>query len=193
MEPTFFTKQSELRKWFEKNHKKEKELLVGFYKVTSGKPSITWPQSVNEALCVGWIDGIRKSVNKESYSIRFTPRKSDSIWSSVNIKKMEELISQGLMKPAGLISFEKRKEHKSRIYSYEKESVNLSINLEKKFKANKKAWKFFQSMAPSYQKTVIHWIMSAKRDTTKISRLETLMSGSENGQRVKHLNYIAKN
>jgi uncharacterized protein YdeI (YjbR/CyaY-like superfamily) len=142
MKPTFFAKQSHFRKWLEKNHKKKTELLVGIYKVGSGKPSVTWSQSVDEALCFGWIDGVRKSIDESSYSIRFTPRRSGSIWSAINIKKVEELTKQGLMKPAGIASFEKRKENKSRIYSYEKEPLKLSPAFEKKFKANKKAWNF---------------------------------------------------
>jgi uncharacterized protein YdeI (YjbR/CyaY-like superfamily) len=119
MAAIFFSKQSEFRKWLAKNHRKETELLVGFYKVDSGKPSMTWSQSVDEALCFGWIDGVRTSIDKDSYQIRFTPRKPTSIWSSVNIKKIEALTKQGLMQPAGLASFENRKEHKSKIYSYE--------------------------------------------------------------------------
>jgi uncharacterized protein YdeI (YjbR/CyaY-like superfamily) len=121
MTATFFAKQSEFRKWLDKNHKKETELLVGFYKINSGKPSMTWSQSVDEALCFGWIDGVRKSIDKDSYQIRFTQRKPTSIWSAVNIKKIEELTKQGLMQPAGLVSFENRKENKSKIYSYENE------------------------------------------------------------------------
>src|SRR5476649_488337 len=123
---TFFPKPSDFRKWLLKNHKKETELLVGFYKVGSGKPSITWPQSVDEALCFGWIDGVRKSIDAESYSIRFTPRKHTSIWSAVNIKKMEELIEKELMQPAGLAIFQKRTENKSMIYAYENEAKKLS-------------------------------------------------------------------
>src|SRR5436190_8307851 len=139
MTPTFFSKQSDFRKWLQKNHKKETELLVGFYKVDSGKLSMTWSQSVDEALCFGWIDGVRKSIDKDSYQIRFTQRKSASIWSAINIKKIEELTKQGLMQPAGLASFEKRKEDKSKIYSYENEGRKFTQNFEKQFKANKKA------------------------------------------------------
>ena len=139
MAPMFFAKQSHFRKWLKKNHKKETELLVGFYKVGSGKPSITWSQSVDEALCFGWIDGIRKSIDKDSYTIRFTPRRTNSIWSTVNINNVEQLIKQGLMQPAGLEVFNKRKESKSGIYTYENEPVELDPNFEKKFKANQKA------------------------------------------------------
>ncbi len=184
MTPTFFATQSYFRQWLEKNHYKESEIIVGFYKVGSGKPSMTWPQSVDEALCFGWIDGVRKSVDGESYCIRFTPRKKNSIWSAVNIKKVEELTRLGLMQPAGKAAFEKREESKSRIYAYEKEPVKLAAEFEKKLKANKKAWSFFESQAPSYQRTAIHWIMNAKQEATKISRLEKLITTSEKGQRI---------
>ena len=126
MKPTFFAKQSDFRKWMEKNHDKKTELLAGFYKVGSGKSSITWPQSVDEALCFGWIDGIRRSIDKDSYCIRFTPRRRNSSWSVVNIKKMEELKQAGLMKPSGLAVFENRNPAKAGLYAYEKEKVKFS-------------------------------------------------------------------
>jgi uncharacterized protein YdeI (YjbR/CyaY-like superfamily) len=179
--PAFFAKQSDFRKWLQKNHKKETELLVGFYKVGSGKPSMTWSQSVDEALCFGWIDAVRKSIDKDSYQIRFTRRKPTSIWSAINIKKIEELTRQGLMQPAGLASFEKRTESKSKIYSYEKEEVELTQNFKKQFKANKKAWDYFQSLAPSYKKVSAHWVMRAKQETTRIKRLNQLISDSAAG------------
>ena len=179
MTPTFFAKQADFRKWLENNYKKETELLVGFYKVDSGKPSITWTQSVDEALCFGWIDGVRKSIDKDSYQIRFTRRKSTSIWSAVNIQKIEVLTKQGLMQPAGLLSFQNRKENKSKIYSYENEEVKFSSDFEKQFKENKKAWKYFQLLAPSYKKPSTNWVMSAKQEATKIKRLAELISDSE--------------
>jgi uncharacterized protein YdeI (YjbR/CyaY-like superfamily) len=166
--PTFFAKQSDFRKRLQKNHKKETELLVGFYKVGRGKPSMTWSQSVDEALCFGWIDGVRKSIDKDSYQIRFTQRKPTNIWSAINIKKIEELTKQRLMQPAGLASFEKRVESKSKIYSYEKDKVEFTLNFKKLFKANKKAWNYFQSLAPSYRKVSTHWVMRAKQEVTKI-------------------------
>ena len=183
MKPTFFFKQSDFRKWLAKNHKKEIELLVGFYKVGSGKLSMTWSQSVDEALCFGWIDAVRKSIDKDSYTIRFTHRKPSSIWSAINIKKVEELTKQGLMKPAGLAAFEKRKENKSRIYSYEKEASKLAPAYEKKFKANKKGWAFFNSLSPYYQKLGVHRVMDAKQEKTQISRLEKLIKESEAGRK----------
>ncbi|HXR83036.1 MAG TPA: YdeI/OmpD-associated family protein [Hanamia sp.] len=187
--PTFFSTKSELRKWFEKNHRKAEELLVGFYKVGTKKSSITWSESVDEAICFGWIDGVRRSIDNESYCIRFTPRKTGSIWSAINIKKVEVLSKQGLMQPSGIAAFEKRQENKSRIYSYEKESPSLPDDFLKKFKANKKAWNYFQSMAPSYQKTCIHWIIDAKQEATKIKRLEELICDSEAGRKIKRLSY----
>jgi uncharacterized protein YdeI (YjbR/CyaY-like superfamily) len=181
MKPQFFAKQSDFRKWLQKNHQKETELLVGFYKVGSGKPSITWPQSVDEALCFGWIDGVRKSIDKDSYQIRFTRRKPNSIWSAINIKKMEELTKKGLVQPAGLAIFEKRTEAKSGIYSHEKEEEELTKDFIKQFKANKKAWRYFQALAPSYRKVSVHWVMSAKQEATRIKRLHQLISDSETG------------
>ena len=181
MTPTFFAKQSDFRKWLKKNHKKEIELFVGFYKVGSGKPSITWPQSVNEALCFGWIDSVGKSIDNNSYQIRFTQRKPTSIWSAINIKKVEVLTKQGLMLPAGLASFEKRKEVKSKIYAHENEEVTFTQNFINQFKANKRAWHYFQSLAPSYKKNATHWVISAKQETTKLKRLNKLIEDSEQG------------
>jgi uncharacterized protein YdeI (YjbR/CyaY-like superfamily) len=181
MAPTFFAKQADFRKWLKKNHKKETELEVGFYKVGSGKPSITWPQSVDEALCFGWIDGVTRSIDNDSYQIRFTQRKPGSIWSAINIKKIEALTKQGLMQPAGLAAFEKRKEARSAIYSHENEEAKLTKDFEKQFKANKKAWVYFQSLAPSYKKISTHWVMSAKQDATRLKRLQQLIEESERG------------
>ncbi len=182
MKPTFFAKQSDFRKWLAKNHKKETELLVGFFKVDSGKPSMTWTQSVDEALCFGWIDGVRKSIDKDSYQIRFTQRKPTSIWSAVNIQKIEKLTKQELMQPAGLASFENRKENKSKIYSYENEELKFSPELEKQFKTNKRAWDYFQSLAPSYRKLSTNWVMSAKQEATKLKRLNELIADSQAGK-----------
>ena len=181
MTPTFFSNQSEFRKWLDKNHKKEAILLVGFYKAESGKPSMTWSQSVDEALCFGWIDGVRKSIDKDSYQIRFTQRKPTSIWSAVNIRKIEELTKQGLMKPAGIASFENRIEKKSKIYSYENKEAIFPTDLELQFKSNKKAWNYFQTLAPSYRKPSINWVMSARQETTKLKRLKELIKDSEAG------------
>lgn len=184
MKPTFFPTPQEFRQWLEEHHRTEKELLVGFYKVGTGKPSMTWPESVDQALCFGWIDGVRRSIDEESYSIRFTPRKPTSIWSAVNIRKMEKLTSTGLMTEAGLKAFALRKEERSAIYSHEKEPAVLDPAFEKQFTANKKAWEFFITQAPSYQKVMLHWIMGAKQEKTRISRLEKTIQESEMGKRV---------
>jgi uncharacterized protein YdeI (YjbR/CyaY-like superfamily) len=189
VKPTFFATQSGFRKWLEKNHDKASELFVGFYKVSSGKPSMTWAESVDQAICFGWIDGVRKSIDNDSYFIRFTPRKPTSIWSAINIKKVGELSKQGLMHPAGLASFSHRKEHRSKIYAYEKEAVKLSAEFEKKFKANKKAWTFFHSLPPSYRRSALDWVMNAKQEATSIKRLEELINDSEAGRKIKRLSY----
>jgi uncharacterized protein YdeI (YjbR/CyaY-like superfamily) len=184
MKPNFFETGGEFRKWLNKNHKKETELLVGFYKVGSGKPSMTWSESVDEALCFGWIDSVRKSIDDKRYTIRFTPRKPTSIWSAVNIKKMEDLTGKGLVQPAGLAAYEKKKENRSKIYTYEKAPVKLDSNYERSFKANKNAWIFFQSQAPSYQRVIINWIMSAKQQVTQLSRLKKAIDSSQSGKRL---------
>ncbi|WP_291910976.1 YdeI family protein [Chitinophaga sp. CB10] len=185
MKPTFFATAAAFRQWLEKNHDTATELLVGFYKTSSGKPSMSWPESVDQALCFGWIDGVRKSIDEESYMIRFTPRKPGSIWSAVNIKKMEELTAKGLMRPAGKAIFEKRKEGKTNKYSHEqKEAVALDKESEKLFKANKAAWKFFTSQPPSYQKVIIWLIVSAKQPATKLKRLNEAIEASAAGEKV---------
>ena len=182
--PVFFPTQFDFRNWLLENHRNATELLIGFYKVGSGKQSISWSQSVDEAICFGWIDGVRKSIDSQSYCIRFTPRKPKSNWSAINIKKAEDLTRKGLMQPAGISIFAKREENKSRIYSYEKEKAVLSNDYLKKLMTNKKAWKYFHSLAPSYQNTVIHWIMSAKQETTRVKRLEELVRDSEAGRKI---------
>lgn len=181
---TFFETQDEFRKWLEKHHEKESELIVGFYKVSSGKPSMNWSQSVDQALCFGWIDGIRKSIDNESYSIRFTPRRSKSNWSEINIKKVEALTKAGLMKPAGIKAFRLWKENKSKINTYEKETVSLDEKYEKQFKADKIAWDFFIKQAPSYIRSVTRWIMGAKQEATRQSRLEKTIKFSRQQKRV---------
>ena len=188
----FFPTQKHLRKWFEKNHKKAEELRVGFYKVSTGKPTISWSQSVDEALCFGWIDGIRKRIDEESYCIRFTPRNPKSNWSTINIKKVEVLTKLGLMKPEGLRVFSLRKENKSKIYSYENPSVLFDKSYEKKFKQSKLAWKYFKSTAPSYQKITTRWVMSAKQEATRLKRLDELIRDCSVGKKIKAMNYGKK-
>lgn len=181
MKPTFFASPAAFRKWLEKNHAKKSELLVGFYKVGSGKANMSWSESVDQALCFGWIDGVRRTIDDKSYCIRFTPRKPSSIWSASNIKKVKELSKKGLMHESGLAAFGKRTEEKSRVYSFEKPADNLSPAYEKKLKANKKAWKYFQALAPGYRKLSIHWIMGAKQEATQLKRLQTIVKQSADG------------
>ena len=185
MTATFFENQLEFRDWLEKNHNNTKELMVGFYKVDSGKQSMTWSESVDQALCFGWIDGVRKSIDRDSYCIRFTPRKPNSIWSAININKVEVLTKAGLMKPEGLKAFGLRKEEKSKIYSHEKEIVKLTDNYLNQFKQDKVAWDFFIDQAPSYRKVITHWIMSAKQEKTRQSRLEKTITASRQQQRLE--------
>lgn len=175
MNATFFPTQADFRRWLELNSEKEPELLVGYYKVDSGKPSMTWSQSVDQALCFGWIDGIRRSIDNESYCIRFCPRRKTSIWSDINIKKVEDLRAAGLMTEAGLKAFSYRKEQKSGIYSFENKVFNFDTSTENLFKQNELAWFKFTQKSPSYKKTVTHWIMSAKQERTKLSRLEQVI------------------
>jgi uncharacterized protein YdeI (YjbR/CyaY-like superfamily) len=184
MPPTFFATPAAFRKWFEKNHEKAIELLVGFYKKDSGKPSITWPESVDQALCFGWIDGVRRRIDDVSYSIRFTPRKSISNWSAINIARVAELTTLGLMAPAGLRAFERRRDDKSAIYAYENAVRTLAPDDEKRFRANKKAWAYFTGQAPSYQRVAIYWVTSAKREETRERRLAALVEDSANGKRL---------
>ncbi|MBK7810090.1 MAG: YdeI/OmpD-associated family protein [Saprospiraceae bacterium] len=179
MKPQFFKDQDEFRNWLEKNHLKETEIFVGFYKINSGKASMTWSQSVDQALCFGWIDGVKYSIDDESYKIRFTPRKKNSIWSAVNINKFEKLKTLGLLKPEGIASFNLRKESRSKIYAFENEEIKFSPEFEKIFKSNKKAWDYFQSLAPSYRKPSSNWVMSAKQESTRLKRLMELIAESE--------------
>jgi uncharacterized protein YdeI (YjbR/CyaY-like superfamily) len=181
---TFFKTQDDFRKWLEIYHEKETELMVGFYKVDSGEPSMNWSQSVDQALCFGWIDGVRKSIDEESYCIRFTPRRNTSNWSAINIKKIEDLTKAGLMKPAGLKAFSLRKENKSEIYSYENDTLSLDSTDEKRFRENQKAWDFFMKQAPSYKKAIMRWILSAKQEKTRLSRLEKTIKESEKQKRL---------
>ena len=188
MKPTFFARSSDFRAWLEDHHDRAKELWVGFYKKGSGKPSITWPEAVDEALCFGWIDGVRKGIDDVSYANRFTPRKPRSTWSAVNIKRARELADLGLMRPAGLKAFEKRVEEKSGIYAYEQRNVaELGAAYEQQFRANKKAWDFFQGQAPWYRKAAIWWVMSAKKEEIRLKRLAMLSEDSQHGRTVPPL------
>lgn len=192
MKLSFFKRPSDLRKWFEKHHAKEQELWVGFYKKDSGKPSVTWPESVDEALCFGWIDGIRKSVDEISYTIRFTPRRARSTWSAVNTKRAAELTKQGRMMPLGLKAFEAREEYRSGIYSYEQRSSELPDPYRRLLKKNKAAWNFFEGQPPSYRKAANWFVLSAKKEETRLKRLDKLIHHSAQGQTIPGFRVIKK-
>jgi len=182
MEVHFFSSTTEFRSWLEEHHQTREELWVGYYKVGTGKPSMTWSESVDEALCFGWIDGIRKTVDADSYTNRFTPRRPNSNWSAVNIAKVAELTKQGRMMPAGLAIFEKRSEARSRVYTYENREAELSPVLFDQFINQTRAWNTFQSFSPSSRKLYIRWIMSAKQEATQRKRLAELIQDCENGR-----------
>jgi uncharacterized protein YdeI (YjbR/CyaY-like superfamily) len=187
-EPAFFATPADLRAWLEAHHDTEPELLVGFYKVGSGKPSITWPESVDQALCYGWIDGVRKSIDGAGYTIRFTPRKPGSTWSVVNTRRAHELIAEGQMRPAGLRAFEGRSDERAGLYSYEqRRDARLSESQQALLRANEKAWTYFQGQPPWYRKAAAWWVISAKREETRSARLATLVDCSERGQAVPPL------
>lgn len=192
MNIVFFSTQEEFRKWLEEHYKTAQELYVGYYKVGSKRPSMTWSESVDQALCFGWIDGIRRSVDEDSYCIRFTPRRSTSIWSDINIRKVEALTKAGLMKPEGLKAFSLRKEHKSGVYSHENEHGGFDANIENLFKQNKMAWEFFVKQAPSYRKVITHWIMSAKQEIHALRDLKrpSMPANSKNGLCNDNINNI---
>jgi len=180
----FFQTPSRFRTWLEKNHAVTTELWVGFYRKDSGRPSITWPESVDEALCFGWIDGIRKRVDEISYKIRFTPRRRGSIWSAINIRRVQQLRKQKKMRPAGLKAFAARREYRSGIYSYEQRTAELPEPYAKMLKKNKPAWDFFQAQPPSYRKMMNWYIVSAKKEETRSQRLKKLISDSAKGKRL---------
>ncbi len=186
--PTFFPTPADFRAWLQAHHDKFRELLVGFHKKSSGKPSITWPESVQVALCFGWIDGVRKSRDETSYTIRFTPRKPTSNWSSININLVRRLTKQGLMHPAGLKVFAARNAKKSATYSYEqRKHPKFTRELERQFHANKSAWEFFRSQAPWYQRVTTFWVIGAKREETKLKRLSELIGHSQRQRRIPGL------
>jgi uncharacterized protein YdeI (YjbR/CyaY-like superfamily) len=181
---TFFRTPADLRKWFQKNHAIAAELRVGYYKVGSGRPSITWPESVDEALCVGWIDGVRHRIDDESYTIRFTPRQAVSTWSAVNIRRVKALTDEKRMQPAGLKAFAVRRQNRSGIYAYEQRPTELVEPYRAEMKRNKAAWAFFEAQPPSYRKTLTWWVISAKQEETRLKRLKTLIETCEEGRRM---------
>jgi uncharacterized protein YdeI (YjbR/CyaY-like superfamily) len=182
MKPTFFRSAAAFRKWLQAHGATEQELLVGFYKTDSGKPSMTWPESVDEALCFGWIDGVRKRIDDVSYTIRFTPRKPTSTWSSVNIKRAEALAAEGRMMPAGLKAFAARQGNKSGIYSYEQRPEELIEPYAGMLASNSAAAKFFAAQAPSYRRAATWWVISAKQEATRLKRVATLIDLSGKGK-----------
>jgi uncharacterized protein YdeI (YjbR/CyaY-like superfamily) len=184
VKPRFFRTPREFRAWLEKNHASSRDLWVGFHKVHTGKPSLTWPQSVDEALCFGWIDGLRRGLGDDAYMIRFSPRRPDSIWSNVNTKRVGELTKLGLMRDAGHAAFKRRDPERSGIYAMEARNAAFDAATEKTFRRNRAAWKFFQEQPPGYRRIITHWVTSAKREHTRRRRLEDLIALSADGRRV---------
>jgi uncharacterized protein YdeI (YjbR/CyaY-like superfamily) len=180
--PTFFRSPADFRDWLQRHHAAKSELLVGFYKTGSGKPSITWPEAVDEALCFGWIDGVRKRIDEVSYTIRFSPRKSTSTWSAVNIKRVAALIQERRMTPAGLAAYQARRENKSGVYSYEKRPDKLIEPYAGMLAKKTAAAKFFAQQAPSYQRAATWWVISAKQEETRLKRAQTLIELSGKGK-----------
>ena len=188
MEPRFFSTPGEFRAWLSNIPETATELIVGFHKKHTGRPSMTWTESVREALCFGWIDGIRRSLGDDSYTIRFTPRKPRSIWSSRNIEHVEELIREERMAPAGLAAYEARTAERTGVYSFEqRHAARLEREQEQRFRADPAAWDFFQTQPPSYRRTAIYWVVSAKRAETRARRLAKLIEDSAAGRRLAQL------
>jgi uncharacterized protein YdeI (YjbR/CyaY-like superfamily) len=188
MEPIFFDSPEAFYEWLEEHHDKETEVWVGYWKKATGKPSLTWSQAVDQALCFGWIDTRSQSIDSERHMQRFTPRKPASNWSRVNIEKVARLTEEGKMRPAGVAAFEKRRPEKSGVYSFERrDEAKLDPEQEKLFRANAKAWEFFQSQPPGYRKTAIHLVISAKKPETRAKRLNQLIADSAAGLRIKQL------
>jgi len=182
--PKFFKTAGEFHGWLLTNHNSRSELVVGFHKKDSGKKSITYPEALDEALCFGWIDGVRRSLNETSYTIRFTPRKAKSIWSLINVRHVERLSKEARMQPSGLTAYALREDKRTGIYSFENKPREFSVEYAKQFKANKKAWKFFQAQPGYTTRTSIYWVMSAKKEETRIRRLQQLIEASAEGKRL---------
>ena len=182
MDPTFFATPVDFRDWLAAHHATADELWVGFYKKGSGRPSITWPESVDEALCYGWIDGLRRRLDDERYVIRFTPRRRGGIWSEVNTRRADELIAAGQMQPAGLAAYEARDPDKSQFYTYEARHQPLAPAYEAEFRADADAWAYWAAQPPHYRRGATHWVMSAKREETRRRRLATLIADSAVGR-----------
>jgi uncharacterized protein YdeI (YjbR/CyaY-like superfamily) len=188
VKPVFFATPEQFGAWLEEHHETASELWVGLYKKSSGKPSITWAESVEQALRFGWIDGVRRSLDDESYANRFTPRRPTSNWSRINVAKVEELKKRGLMAPAGLRAYEARKPERTGGYSSERhEAAVLPPEFEGRLRANAKATEWFESRPPGYRKTAIHWVISAKKEETRMRRLQQLIDCSAAGRTVPPL------
>jgi uncharacterized protein YdeI (YjbR/CyaY-like superfamily) len=192
MDVEFFKTQDDFLAWLEEHHDRLKQQWVGYYKKTSGRQSITYPESVDAALCYGWIDGLKNAIDGERYKIRFTPRKSVSIWSAVNIKRVAELQALGKMRPAGLQAFQLRKENKSGIYSYEQRSVDLDSPYADQLKQNQPAWEFYQTQTDYYRRAVNWWVVSAKTEETRLKRLEQLIEFSAMGEKIPAMSRTKK-
>ncbi len=186
-QPRFFATPDEWREWLKQHHQKETALWVGFHKKASGQPSIDWPQSVDEALCYGWIDGLRRGIDEHTYKIRFTPRRADSTWSAVNLKRFEELRRENRVQPAGLAIWESRQPEKAELYSYERQEAQLSDEHLAEFRKTPEAWRFFEQQPPGYRKTASWWVISAKKEETRQRRLQTLIEDSQAGRLLKQL------
>ena len=184
MTPRFFTNADAFRRWLVKNHAAIDALWVGFHKKATGKPSITYPEAVDQALCFGWIDGLRKQVDDDSYMIRFTPRRKRSIWSAVNLRRFAALREQGLVEKPGLEKFERRDPARTNQYSFENRPQTLPPQLEAKFRGNRTAWKFFEAQPPGYRRVAIWYVVSAKREETQRKRLQTIIDHSAKGERL---------
>jgi uncharacterized protein YdeI (YjbR/CyaY-like superfamily) len=182
-EPRYFRSPAEFRRWLQKHHDSADELWVGFHKRATGKPSLTWPESVDEALCVGWIDGIRKRVDDERYKIRFTPRRKGSVWSAINIRRVGELEGERRMQPAGRAAFDLRKENRSGIYAYEQRTAEIPEPYAAELRANPKAAAFFEAQPAWYRKQASWWVVSAKKEETRRKRLATLIARYQAGRR----------
>ena len=182
-EPTYFLNEAGFRGWLEANHARADELLVGFWKKSSERPSIDWPQARDQALCFGWIDGIRKSLGEDAYTIRFTPRRKGSIWSKVNVERFNALKAAGSMTLAGEHVFERDK-HRSGLYSYEKPLASLTSEEERLFSKCKAAWADWEARPPGYRKNVLNWITTAKKPETRAKRLATLIEVSTSGEKI---------
>ena len=188
---TYFPSEAEFRRWLEASHETAPELLVGFWKKSSGKPSIDWPQARDQALCFGWIDGVRRSLGEDAYMIRFTPRRKGSIWSKVNVERFEALKAEGLMTAAGERAYEENK-GKSGVYAYENKLAKLSPEDEALLRKNKKAWADWEKRPPGYRKVVLHWITSAKKAETRARRLAILIESSAAGEKIPGYDWTKK-